>query len=77
MRCGGCKSHKNCTYGIRECQTKKMVKRCAYCIEYPCKKIIDILKTTRKFEKNCRNVCTPTEYKTLKKAFFEKEKNLK
>ena len=29
------------------------------------------------FEPQCRNVCTDEEYEKLRKAFFEKEKNLK
>ena len=38
---------------------------------------IFLLTGTASFEPKCREVCTEEEYKTLKKAFFEKDENLK
>lgn len=32
---------------------------------------------TKSFEPKCREVCTEEEYEQMKKAFFEKEENLK
>ena len=36
----------------------------------------ECFEVTRFFEPMCRQVCTEEEYEQLKKAFFEKEKNL-
>ena len=37
----------------------------------------ECFEVTKSFEPQCRNVCTDEEYEKLRKAFFEKEKNLK
>lgn len=37
----------------------------------------ECFEVTKSFEPKCRQVCTEEEYIQLKKAFFEKEQNLK
>ena len=37
----------------------------------------ECFEVTKSFEPKCRQVCTAEEYSRLKKAFFEKEQNLK
>ena len=58
------------------CCEERGVKTCAECVEYLCENIKECFEVTRSFEPKCREVCTEDEYERLKKAFFEKEKNL-
>ncbi len=37
--------------------------------------MMECFEVTRSFEPMCKKVCTDEEYKQLKRAFFEKEKN--
>ena len=50
--------------------------KCNQCRQFPCAKITDMLKRSKQYEETCRNVCTPDEYRMLRAAFFDKEKNL-
>lgn len=77
IKCGGCSSHKTCTYGLVDCIKKHGVKKCNSCKEFPCKKIDDMLERSRNFEKVCRDKCSGDELEALDKAFFHKEENLK
>lgn len=36
----------------------------------------DCFRVTKSFEPTCRQVCTEQEYNQLRRAFFEKAKNL-
>ena len=47
------------------------------CAEFPCDNIRECFAVTKSFEPKCREVCTEAEYEQIKKAFFEKEENLK
>ena len=76
IKCGGCSSHKSCTYHLVECIREHNVERCRQCYEFPCKKITDMLKRSREHRERCRQVCTEAEFDLLEKAFFEKENNL-
>ncbi len=40
-------------------------------------KILGIFEVTKSFEPMCKMMCTEEEYLQMKKAFFEKEQNLK
>lgn len=77
IKCGGCSSHKTCTYGLVDCTKKHGVTKCNACGEFPCKKINDMLERSRIFEKLCRERCSNEEIEALDKAFFHKEENLK
>ena len=58
-------------------EVDKMYKIVAACgVEYPCEKLIECFDVTKSFEPMCRKACRDEEYEQLKKAFFEKEKNL-
>ena len=48
---------------------------CTEC--FPCAKINDMLERSRGYQQHCKEVCTKEEYVMLKKAFFDKENNLK
>ena len=75
--CKGCKTSKNCTFMILPCMNEHAVSKCRECIEYPCEKIEDMLRCSKITEKECRKHCTgEDEWQMLKRAFFEKEKNL-
>ena len=75
--CKGCKTSKNCTFMILPCMNEHAVSKCRECIEYPCEKIEDMLRRSKITEKECRKHCTgEDEWQMLKRAFFEKEKNL-
>lgn len=77
IKCDGCSSHKKCTYNLVECTHNHKAEKCNMCNEFPCDKINDMLKRSKEYQKKCREVCSEEEYKTLEKAFFDKENNLK
>ena len=76
ISCTGCKPENWCRYHVVKCCEKRGIKTCAECAEYPCANIKECFEITKLFEPMCKKVCTEEEYKQLKKAFFEKEKNL-
>ena len=76
ISCSGCKPENWCRYRVVKCCEERGIKTCAECTEYPCQNIKECFEVTRSFEPNCREACTEEEYEQLKKAFFEKEKNL-
>ena len=77
IKCDGCSSHKKCTYNLVECTHNHKAEKCNMCSEFPCDKINDMLKRSKEYQKKCREVCSEEEYKTLEKAFFDKENNLR
>lgn len=77
IRCTGCSSHKQCTYKLVECTKEHGVEKCNQCREFPCVKISDMLQRSGEYQKRCREVCSEEEYLVLKKAFFDKENNLR
>ena len=76
ISCLGCNTENWCRYRIVKCCGERNIKNCAECEEYPCEKLKECFEVTKSFEPTCRKVCTDEEYERLKKAFFEKEKNL-
>ena len=76
ISCTGCKPENWCRYRIVKCCAERNVANCGACEEYPCAQVKDCFAVTKSFEPQCREVCTKKEYEQLKKAFFEKEKNL-
>lgn len=77
IACSGCKPENWCRYRVVKCCGEKGIKACVECDKYPCDNIKECFSVTKSFEPKCREVCTDQEYETLKKAFFEKEQNLK
>lgn len=75
--CEGCSSHKTCTYGLVDCIRKHGVGKCNQCKEFPCDKIEEMLKRSRKYQEECKELCSEEEYTALMKAFFDKEDNLR
>ena len=76
ISCTGCRPENSCRYHAAKCCEEKGVKTCAGCPAYPCEKMKACFAVTRSFEPRCREVCTKEEYARIRKAFFEKEKNL-
>ena len=76
IKCTGCLSHKKCTYELVECTKNHNVEKCNQCDNFPCDKINLMLSRSKEYKNICKEICSPDEYKTLEKAFFEKEKNL-
>ncbi len=76
ITCSGCFQDKPCTYKLLECSNEHGVSRCNQCAKFPCDKINDMLKRSDEYQKRCKAVCSAEEYELLRKAFFEKEKNL-
>lgn len=77
IKCRGCSSHRQCTYRLVECIKEHNVEKCRQCMEFPCEKIVEMLKRSAESQKKCKEVCTQEEYRKLEKAFFNKENNLK
>lgn len=77
IKCGGCSSHKQCTYKLVDCVKEHNIEKCSQCPQFPCDKINDMLVRSDAYRRICARICTPDEYAELSKAFFEKENNLK
>ncbi|WP_242942039.1 MULTISPECIES: DUF3795 domain-containing protein [unclassified Pseudobutyrivibrio] len=77
ISCTGCKPENWCRYHVVKCCEDRGIKTCSECSEYPCDNMRECFEVTKSFEPKCREVCTEEEYKQLKKAFFEKEENLR
>ena len=75
ISCLGCRPENWCRYRIIKCCADKGISACASCREYPCDNLRECYEVTKSFEPKCREVCTDEEYRRLKKAFFEKERN--
>lgn len=76
IACLGCRPENWCRYQTVKCCRDRSIKTCAECMEFPCENMKSCFEVTKSFEPKCRQVCTDEEYERLKKAFFEKEKNL-
>ena len=76
IACKGCSTDNWCRYKVIGCCESRRISTCAQCDEYPCKNMKECFKVTASFIPKCREVCTYEEFEQLKKAFFEKEKNL-
>lgn len=77
IRCKGCSSHKQCTYHLVECIKTHHVEKCNQCDAFPCDKIHDMLARSKKYQERCRTICSEQEYRSLERAFFNKEDNLR
>ena len=77
ISCTGCKPENWCRYHVIRCCEDKGISNCSQCGLYPCDNMKECFEVTRSFEPKCRQVCTEVEFSRLKKAFFEKELNLK
>ena len=77
ISCTGCKEDNWCRYNVIRCTTDKHIKHCGQCLKFPCDNIRECFKVTKSFEPFCKRVCTEEEYALMRKAYFEKEKNLK
>ena len=77
ISCNGCNVDNWCRYNIKKCTVEKGIDNCSSCTNYPCSTVKECFEITKSFEPRCREVCNQDEYETLKKAFFEKEINLK
>ena len=77
IACTGCKPENWCRYRVVKCCEERGIRTCAECSEYPCVNLEDCFAVTKSFAPACRAACTEDEYEQLKRAFFEKEKNLR
>jgi len=78
IRCQGCGTREKCAFMILPCLKEHAVSKCRECNDYPCGKIEEMLRRSEMKEKECRRCCTDeAEWQLLKRAFYEKEKNLK
>ena len=76
ISCIGCTKDNWCRYGIVHCTTDRNIENCGQCNEYPCERIRKCFEVTGAFDPSCRAAYSDEEYSVLKKAFFEKQKNL-
>lgn len=77
ISCMGCSEDNWCRYKVVKCVHDNHVENCGQCKEYPCDNIKECFEVTMSFEPSCKEVCTRGEYEIMKRAFFEKEKNLR
>lgn len=76
IACTGCKEENWCRYRLVKCVNEKHIAHCDQCENYPCDVMKACFTVTGSFIPTCKKVCTPEDFETLRKAFFEKEKNL-
>lgn len=76
IACTGCKEENWCRYRLVKCVNEKHIAHCGQCENYPCDVMKACFTVTGSFISTCKKVCTPEDFETLRKAFFEKEKNL-
>jgi hypothetical protein len=76
ISCRGCASSADCRYGIRPCAGGKGLANCGLCGEYPCGIAREAFSRSAMFEDTCRERCQGGDFAQLKRAFFEKKKNL-
>ncbi len=76
IACMGCRPENWCRYQVAKCCEEKSIAACGQCAAYPCERIRACFAVTKSFEPACKSVCTEEEFEQLRKAFFEKEKNL-
>ena len=77
ISCSGCKPENWCRYHVAKCCEDKGINNCSQCSDYPCQNMKECFEITKSFEPMCKQVCTNEEYLKMKKAFFEKEQNLR
>ena len=77
IACTGCKPENWCRYQVAGCAHEKGVENCGQCGEYPCARIKKCFEVTKFFEPRCRAACTRAEYDAMRRAFFQKEENLR
>jgi len=77
VACSGCTSVKSCRYdNVRICAKDKGITNCGECIDYPCQEITKVFERTKSYERKCKEVCSPSEYERLYRAFFLKKQTL-
>ena len=76
LACHGCKPENSCRYEIVKCVSGRGLNNCGECTEYPCDRTEKCFEGTDSFKPACRAACTEEEYLMIKRAFFEKKKNL-
>ena len=77
IRCRGCGTRGTCSYMLLPCVQEHGVKACRECAGYPCEKIRKMLANSAMKEAQCRAACSSErEFAMLRRAFYEKEKNL-
>lgn len=77
MACRGCLPESKCAYpGLRACAVVKGHDNCGRCDVFPCRLIEEVFMKTDQLKSRAIAVCTPEEMEQLRKAFFNKKKNL-
>ncbi len=76
ISCAGCGSSRSCAYEIRVCADKQGVEHCGDCGQFPCGTVTEAFEKSARYEEICRERCEGGDYAQLKRAFFEKRKNL-
>lgn len=76
ISCSGCNADNWCRYNVIQCTNEKNINNCGECENYLCENIKECFRVTESFVPSCKKICTDTEFEIMKKAFFEKKKNL-
>jgi len=76
IACRGCTPDTWCRHEIVACTASRRIENCGVCDDYPCSKIVTAFENTQRLLPDCQNHCTEAEFAVMKKAFFEKQKNL-
>lgn len=78
IRCTGCGCRPACTFMLLPCTREHGVSMCYECSEFLCDKVKDTLERSQQKMQMCREACdSEKEFELLKRAFYEKEKNMK
>ena len=77
IACTGCRPVNMCRYRVIGCCEEKGIGTCAECADFSCEIMKECFLVTASFIPRCREVCSAAEFDRMRKAFFEKEQNLK
>lgn len=77
MLCHGCLPQNDCAYPeLRACAKARGYENCGSCDEYPCTLTMAMFAKTHDLATRAEQVCTQTELRLLRKAFFSKKIHL-
>ena len=76
ITCHGCNTVDKCGLGIKECVLEKGVDSCGKCPDYPCEKLLLILRNNKKEVNVCKNSLSKEDFELFKQAFFYKKERL-
>ena len=78
IKCTGCGCRATCSFMLLPCTKEHNVAMCYECTDFICDKVSDTLNGSNEKMIRCRENCeSDREFELFKRAFYEKEKNMR